>query len=64
MKATAERPVTPMLSIKEVAEITGVATRTVSRWIAQGNLVVHRFGHVVRVAEADLRVFFALHRQH
>ncbi len=63
MKATAERPITPMLSIKDVAEITGVATRTVSRWIAQGKLVVHRFGRAVRVAEADLKVFLALHRE-
>ena len=63
MKVAAERPITPMLSIKDVAEITGVATRTVSRWIARGKLVAHRFGRAVRIAEADLKVFLALHRE-
>ncbi len=38
MKVTAGRHITPMLSIKDVAEITGVSTRQVSRWIAQGEL--------------------------
>jgi excisionase family DNA binding protein len=63
MKATTNRPISPMLSINDVADITGVATRTVSRWIKGGKLVVHRFGRAVRVAEADLKVFLALHRE-
>lgn len=63
MKATGGRHITPMLSIKDVAEITGVATRTVSRWVAQGKLVVHRFGGAVRITEADFKVFLALHRE-
>lgn len=37
-------------------------TRTVRRWIEAGDLVVHRVGGVVRIAEGDLRAFLALHR--
>ena len=50
-------------TIKVVAEALDVAPRTVRRWIANGDLVVHRVGGVVRVAEGDLRAFLALHRE-
>ena len=49
-------------TISEVAERLQVATRTVRRWIEAGDLVVHRIGGVVRIAERDLRAFLALHR--
>ena len=49
-------------TIAEVADRLGVATRTTRRWIKSGALVVHRVGRVVRIAEGDLRVFLALHR--
>jgi excisionase family DNA binding protein len=50
-------------TIAEVAERLNVATRTVRRWIKADDLVVHRFGGVIRIAEGDLRVFLALHRE-
>jgi excisionase family DNA binding protein len=50
------------LTIAEVADRLGVATRTVRRWIESDALVVHRVGRVVRIAEGDLQVFLALHR--
>ena len=50
-------------TIAEVAECVRVAPRTVRRWIANGDLVVHRVGGVVRVAEGDLRAFLALYRE-
>jgi excisionase family DNA binding protein len=50
-------------TISEVAERLGVVTRTISRRIKSGDLVVHRFGGVVRVAESDLRAFLAAHRE-
>jgi excisionase family DNA binding protein len=50
-------------TIAEVAESLHVATRTVRRWIKAGDLVAHRAGAVVRIAEADLRAFLALHRE-
>jgi excisionase family DNA binding protein len=50
-------------SITTVAEALDVSPRTVRRWIENGDLVVHRVGGVVRIAEADLRAFLALHRE-
>lgn len=50
-------------AIAEVAERLHVATRTVRRWIKSGDLVAHRFGSVVRIAESDLRAFLALNRE-
>jgi excisionase family DNA binding protein len=50
-------------TIAEVAESLRVATRTVRRWIEAGDLVVHRVGGIVRIAEGDLRAFLALHRE-
>jgi excisionase family DNA binding protein len=50
-------------TIAEVAERLNVATRTVRRWIKADDLVVHRVGGVVRIAEGDLRAFLALHRE-
>lgn len=50
-------------TIKAVAEALDVSSRTVRRWIENGDLAVHRVGNVVRVAEDDLRPFLALHRQ-
>jgi len=49
--------------IKAVAEAVDVSPRTVRRWIANGDLVVHRINGVVRIAEADLRAFLALRRE-
>ena len=49
-------------TIPEVAERLDVTTRTDRRWIKRGELVAHRFGGVVRIAEADLRAFFSQHR--
>ena len=51
-----------VFTIAEVAEDLKVATRTVRRRITAGELVVHRFGNVVRVAASDLRAFLERHR--
>jgi len=50
-------------TVAEVAERLHVATRTVRRWIEAGDLVVHRIGGILRIAEEDLRAFLALHRE-
>jgi hypothetical protein len=47
-------------AIKVVAEALDVSPR---RWIASGDLVVHRVNGVVRIAEGDLGAFLALHRE-
>jgi excisionase family DNA binding protein len=51
------------LKISEVAKRVHVSDRTVRRWIDAGDLVVHRLGSVVRIAEGDLWAFLALHRE-
>jgi excisionase family DNA binding protein len=49
-------------TVKQIAEMLDVSTRTVRRWIESQALAVHRFGGVVRVADADLKAFLAAHR--
>jgi excisionase family DNA binding protein len=48
--------------IPEIAEITGVSRRTVRRWIEKKELIAHRLGRSVRIAEPDLKNFLAQHR--
>jgi len=50
-------------TIAEVADRLGVATRTIRRRVEAGDLVVHRIGGAVRVAESDLRAFLAVCRE-
>jgi excisionase family DNA binding protein len=50
-------------AIRTVAESLEVSTRTVRRWIADGRLIAHQVGAVVRVSERDLQAFLALHRE-
>ena len=60
-KSHRDKP-TDFFPIAEVAERLDVSTRTVRRWIESRELVAHRFGGVVRIAESDLRSFLAAHR--
>jgi excisionase family DNA binding protein len=50
-------------TINAVAEALDVSSRTVRRWIANGDLIVHRIDGVVRVSDGDLRSFLAPHRE-
>jgi excisionase family DNA binding protein len=52
-----------LFTVAETAEMLRVATRTVRRWITSGDLVAHRLGGVVRIAESDLQAFLALRRR-
>lgn len=45
------------LTIIDVAERLQVSTRTVRRWIDQGELRIHRLGRQLRVTEDDLALF-------
>ena len=49
-------------TIGAVALQLDVSPRTVHRWVAERKLVVHRIGRSVRVSEADLKTFLAVHR--
>jgi excisionase family DNA binding protein len=57
-----ENPVN-FFTIGEVAERLHVSARTVRRWIEAGDLIVHRIGGIVRIADGDLRAFLALCRE-
>jgi excisionase family DNA binding protein len=50
-------------TIKAVAEAVAVSTRTVRRWIANGDLAAHRIHGVIRVSDSNLLAFLALHRE-
>jgi excisionase family DNA binding protein len=50
-------------TIKAVAAALDVSLRTIRRRIANGDLIAHRSGGVVRISEADFRAFVALHRE-
>jgi excisionase family DNA binding protein len=60
----ADEPLEPtkFFAITEVAEMVGVSTRSVRRWIKRDELAAHRFGASVRIAERDLEAFFSRHR--
>jgi excisionase family DNA binding protein len=49
----------PLLSVRAVAELLGVSTKTVRRLIGRGDLAAHRIGGSLRVSEADLRAYLA-----
>lgn len=49
-------------TVGDIALRLNVSPRTVHRWIADHQLVVHRIGRAVRISDADLRAFLALHR--
>lgn len=51
------KPMARFYTVAEIADLLEVSTRTVRRWIAGGDLRVHRFGRQVRVSESDLRAF-------
>jgi excisionase family DNA binding protein len=53
---------TKFFTIAEVADRLAVHPRTICRKIKSGDLVVHRFGGAVRIAEGDLWAFLAAHR--
>ena len=49
-------------TIDEVAGLLGVSTRTIRRSIDCEELIAHKFGRAVRIAESDLNAFIAQHR--
>ena len=50
-------------AVDAVAEQLGVSSKTVRRWIAAGDLPVHRLGRQLRISEADLVAFIARSRR-
>ena len=52
-----------MWTVKRAAEELDVNERTLWRAIDRGELVVHRFGRAVRIADDDFRRYVASKRQ-
>lgn len=51
------KPMTRFYTVAQVANLLAVSQRSVRRWIAQGQLLAHKFGRQVRISEIDLRTF-------
>jgi excisionase family DNA binding protein len=51
-----------LFTVSEVAQHANVCSRSVRRWIKDGQLSVHRLGRQLRVSEDDLLAFLRLHR--
>ena len=49
-------------TIDETSDVLNVSPRTVRRLIDSGALPVHRFGRLVRIADADIAVLLAENR--
>jgi excisionase family DNA binding protein len=63
LPAQARHKLTPkFFTVNGIALQLNVSARSVHRWIANRQLVVHRIGRSVRISEADLKAFLALHR--
>lgn len=61
---TSVRPSRPLLlhTVQQVADTLQVSSKQVRRWIASGDLVAHRLGRQLRIADTDLRAFVAQRR--
>ncbi len=46
-----------MRTVDDVAEQLGVCPKSVRRWVANGALVAHRFGRILRITDDDLRTY-------
>jgi excisionase family DNA binding protein len=51
------KPITRFYTVALVADLLAVSARSVRRWIARGELLAHKFGRQIRIAEFDLRAF-------
>lgn len=48
-----------LLTVQQVANITGFSVREVRRWITSGDLPACKFGRALRVSEPDLAMYIA-----
>jgi excisionase family DNA binding protein len=61
MSNTGQQTKPQFSTISAIAHRLNVSPRTVHRWVATRELVVHRIGRSVRISEADLKAFLAAH---
>lgn len=48
-----------LLTVQQVADVTGFSVREVRRWIKSGDLPACKFGRALRVSEPDVAMFIA-----
>ena len=53
----------PYWTVEQIAERWQCSEKKVRRLIKKGELIAHRFGGQLRIAEADLRSYERLHRE-
>ena len=51
-----------LFSIPQAADQLGISEKSVRRAIQRGELVAHRIGRLLRIAEEDLAAFVAMRR--
>jgi excisionase family DNA binding protein len=61
MKASLTAKTPRLLSVQAVAAYLDMSEKTVRRLVARGDLPSHRIGRLLRISEADLRVFLLMH---
>ncbi len=52
-----------LLTIEQTAEHLQVSTKTIRRWIQNGDLVAHRIGRQRRISDSDLQAFIRMRRE-
>lgn len=57
MQKTIPEPPTRLLTIKDVADLTQVSTKTVRRWIDARDLAASKLGNQWRIRPRDLDLF-------
>ena len=55
--------ITALLTIEMIAKSSNVSSRTVRRWIDDGDLAAHHLGRLVRVSETDYQDFLRRKRK-
>ncbi|MGQ3297361.1 helix-turn-helix domain-containing protein [Reyranella sp.] len=57
--STSPSKLSKLLTVQQVADITGFSAREVRRWIKSVDLPACKFGRALRVSEPDVAMFIA-----
>jgi len=58
-----EHSLPTLFTIKQAAKLLNASTKTIRRWIEDGDLIAHRMGHQFRISEPDLQTFIKMRRK-
>jgi excisionase family DNA binding protein len=62
MRTSPPKNTVPFHTVQDIADLLGVSSRSVSRWIETDQLKAHKLGHLVRISGDDLQQFLAARR--